>query len=252
MARLDSKMRQRLKGLINRVKALESVIGETLYNSNADERKRYASYRTMASRYNSLLEEANELTPLPKSAGYFNTNNMKGQFDTLPSYQKEVLESVLLETRMLRATLEIDADFSNDEIDSLSDFIQSHLREVIFDTPSNEREVQNALETLFVGRGLTKGIDFRRESGEVEFSGKGYVPDFCIDKHSLAIEVKLIKDPSARSRIIEEITADITAYAKEYDNQLFVVYDIGSIQNVLHFKSDIEQCDGVRIIVVKH
>ena len=40
MARLDSKMRQRLKGLINRVKALESVVGETLYNSNADERNR--------------------------------------------------------------------------------------------------------------------------------------------------------------------------------------------------------------------
>jgi hypothetical protein len=252
VTRLSSEMRQRLKGLINRVKALEGVVEGTLYNPSATEITRYASYRTMASRYNSLLNEAAELVPLPKSAGYFDTSKMKSQFDTLPSYQKEVLESVLLETRMLQATLETDADFSNDEIDTLSDFIQSHLREVIFDTPSNEREVQNALETLFVGRGLTKGIDFRRESGEVEFSGKGYVPDFCIDKYSLAIEVKLIKDPSVRSRIIEEITADITAYAKEYDSQLFVVYDIGSIQSVLHFKSDIEQCDGVRIIVVKH
>ena len=47
------------------------------------------------------------------------------------------------------------------------------------------------------------------------------------------------------------MTADITAYAKEYDNQLYVVYDLGCIQNVLQFKSDIGQCEGVRVVVVK-
>ena len=48
------------------------------------------------------------------------------------------------------------------------------LRTVIFDKPQKEIEVQNAIEALLLGRGLNKGIDYVRESGKFEFSGKEY------------------------------------------------------------------------------
>lgn len=206
----------------------------------------------MASRYNDVAIEAAKLTTLPIGTGTFSVKEMRGQMDTVWPYQKEVLENVLLETKMLRASLESDLDFIEDETGGLADFIQAHLRDVVFEQPANEKAVQNSLETLFVGRGYSKGIDYDREAGKVEFSGKEYIPDFCMRKYSLAIEVKLLKDPKSQSRMVEEISADITAYSKEYSNQLFVIYDLGCIQNVTQFKSDIEKCDGVHIVVVKH
>ena len=64
-----------------------------------------------------------------------------------------------------------------------------------------------------MGRGLAKGVDYDRESGKFEFSGKEYIPDFIMPKMSLCIEVKLLKE-GRKSRIIEEISADMTAYKK--------------------------------------
>ena len=98
---------------------------------------------------------------------------------------------------------------------------------------------------------MSKGADYDRESGKVEFSGKEYIPDFIVPKMSLCIEVKLLRE-NRKSKIIEEISADITAYKKIYNRQLFVVYDLGVIQNELEFKRDIEMSDGVKVIIVKH
>jgi len=103
---------------------------------------------------------------------------------------------------------------------------------------------------LLLGRGLSKGVDYDRESGKLEFSGKEYIPDFVIKKLSLCIEVKLLRE-GRRSKVIEEISADITAYKKVYSRQLYVVYDLGVIQNEAEFKHDIEAIDGVKVVIVK-
>ena len=52
--------------------------------------------------------------------------------------------------------------------------------------------------------------------------------------------------------MVEEISADITAYKKQYERILFVVYDLGVIRDEVEFKRDIEMTDGVKVIVVKH
>lgn len=83
---------------------------------------------------------------------------------------------------MLYATLEGNVDFVDDEFDNLENFIKSRLRTVIFDRPQKEVEVQNAIETLLLGRGLSKGTDYDRETGKLEFSGKEFIPDFIIPK----------------------------------------------------------------------
>ena len=85
-----------------------------------------------------------------------------------------------------------------------------------------------------------------------EFSGKEYIPDFIVPKLNLCIEVKLLKD-GRKSRIIEEINADITAYNKIYKRQLFVVYDLGVVRDEVEFKRDIENAkDDIKVIIVKH
>ena len=107
------------------------------------------------------------------------------------------------------------------------------------------------LQALLLGRGLSKGTDYDRETGKFEFSGKEYIPDFIIPKLQLCIEVKLLRD-GRKSKVIEEISADITAYAKQYERQLFVVYDLGVIQNADEFRRDIENSGNVKVIIVKH
>ena len=121
----------------------------------------------------------------------------------------------------------------------------------MFKKPEKEVEIQNSVESLLLGRGFSKGVDYDRETGKFEFSGKEYIPDFIIPKMSLCIEVKLLRE-GRKSKIIEEISADITAYKKVYQRQLFIVYDLGVIQNEVEFKRDIEMTDGVKVIVVKH
>ena len=152
--------------------------------------------------------------------------------------------------KMLLASLEGNCDFVDDEFENLQNFLHSRLRASIFKKPEKEIEVQNAIETLLLGRGLSKGIDYDRESGKLEFSGREYIPDFVVKKLSLCIEVKLLRE-GRRSKLIEEIGADITAYKKVYSRQLYVIYDLGVIQNEVEFKHDIEAIDGVKVIVVK-
>ena len=152
---------------------------------------------------------------------------------------------------MLYATLEGNVDFVDDEFDNLENFIKSRLRTVIFDRPQKEVEVQNAIETLLLGRGLSKGTDYDRETGKLEFSGKEFIPDFIIPKLRLCVEVKLLRE-GKKSKVIEEISADITAYAKKYERQLYIVYDLGIIQNEEEFKRDIESIDGVKLLIIKH
>lgn len=157
----------------------------------------------------------------------------------------------MLYAKMLLSSLEKGVDFIDDEFENIENFLQSRIRTVIFQKPEKEVEIQNAIESLLIGRGLAKGLDYDKESGKLEFSGKEYIPDFIIPQMSLCIEVKLLRE-GRKSRIIEEISADITAYKKVYARQIYVVYDLGVIQNELEFKRDIENVDGVKVIIVKH
>ena len=173
--------------------------------------------------------------------------------DTVWPQQKGVIDSIVVYIDILISLLENEVDFVDDEYSNLENFLKTKLRTVMFEPPSKEKEVQNAIEMLLVGKGWNKGIDYDRESGKFEFSGKEYIPDFIVKKLGLCIEVKLLKDNSRKSKMIEEINADITAYNKEYKRQLFVIYDLGVIRDEIEFKRDIENSgDDIRVVIVKH
>jgi hypothetical protein len=62
-----------------------------------------------------------------------------------------------------------------------------------------------------------------------------------------------LSDSTAKLRaIVDEINADIRAYATRYDRQLYVIYDLGTIRDEEEFKRGLEDARGVRVVVVKH
>lgn len=241
-----------LKVLLAQVRGFCESIQDILHNQDAAEIGRYSSFRDMAYTYNDLAETARVLLRVPSMFYTFNVDEMTGFGDTVWPIQKKILEQVWVSARLLCSSLEGSLDFVDDEFDNLENFIQSRLRTVIFQKPQKEVEVQNAIEALLLGRGLSKGTDYDRETGKFEFSGKEYIPDFIIPKLQLCIEVKLLRD-GRKSKVIEEISANITAYAKQYERQLFVVYDLGVIQNADEFRRDILLCffsrNGIRDIL---
>lgn len=251
MSGLTLEETKRTKVLLNQTRVFGDTVLGILNNEKAAEHSRYVVYRDMAHMYNDLANQVKSLLRIPSILYTFDTSSMKGYMDTLWGEQKRILEQVLLATRMLYSSLEGSIDFAEDEFDNLENFISTRLRSVIFELPRKESAVQNAIEALLLGRGMAKGIDYDRESGKFEFSGKEYIPDFAIPKLRLCIEVKLSRE-GEKSRVIEEISADITAYGKQYQRLLFVVYDLGSIQNEAEFRRDIENSGEVKVVIVKH
>ena len=240
-----------IKILLSQLRAFRDTVNEILFNSKAAETARYASYKDMAGMYNDFAERAKTLLREGTAFYTFNLDIISGWRDTVWPTQKRILEQVLLSTRLLISSIEGSMDFVEDEFDNIENFFQSRLRSVVFRCPEKEVQVQDAIETLLIGRGLSKGADYDRESGKFEFSGKEYIPDFIIPKMQLCIEVKLLKE-GRRSKMIEEISADITAYKKAYQRQLYVVYDLGVIRDEAEFKRDIEMVEGVKVVIVKH
>lgn len=250
---MDIEKTKQIKYLLLRCNSLKENMIRTLNDSSSDVSGRYAAFKTYAKEYNYLADEVRNFLKLYSTRiMYFDVDKMKGWADTLWPQQKEVIDSLLIFTDSLIAFLEKEIGFIDDEYTNLENFINNKLRSLMFSKPEREIEVQNAIESLLIGKGWNKGIDYDRETGKIEFSGKEYIPDFVVSKIDLCIEVKLLRE-GKKSRIIDEINTDITAYNKMYKRQMFIIYDLGEIRDEVEFKRDIESAhDGIKVIVVKH
>lgn len=241
-----------IKVLISKIKSLSGLVHEILKSTNTQEIGRYSSFKEMAIVYNDLADETRKVLETSIMFYKFNIEMIPTWGDSSWPTQKKILEQVFLMSKLLLSCLEENVDFVDDEFDNIENFLSSRIRSVVYQKPEKEKEVQNAIESLLLGRGLSKGVDYDRESGKFSFSGREYIPDFIIPKMSLCIEVKLLKE-NRKSKVIEEISADITAYKKVYERQVYIVYDLGFIQNEVEFKRDIENAtDGVKVIIIKH
>jgi hypothetical protein len=52
--------------------------------------------------------------------------------------------------------------------------------------------------------------------------------------------------------IVDEINADIRAFATQYERQLYIVYDLGVIRDEAEFKRDLEDAPSVSVLIIKH
>lgn len=214
---------------------------------------RYSSYKTFLRKYNELAKQPVPLlgntTPWLDA---YDLDNIKGIGDTLWMEQKVYFDMAYSSTAHLKSLLEGAIGYAEDETHNLKDFIQANLRRAVFAVPDKEMEVQNSIEALIVGRGMAKGTDYDRETGRVKASGKESIPDFVFPTLKLCLEVKLSKSADKLRAIVDEINADIRAYATQYERQLYVVYDVGTIRDEAEFKRDLEDGPGVSVLVVKH
>lgn len=153
---------------------------------------------------------------------------------------------------ILIAALEGQRDFAETKIVELKDFFDTSLRRAVFRTPESEKELQDIVEQLLIGRGFRKGLDYDRETGRVKYFGKEFVPDFIFIPANMFIEAKLVKTSDRAKSVIEEINSDILAYRTRYSNGMFIVYDLGMSRDVSEFAHSIEQNMAISVCVVKH
>ena len=136
---------------------------------------------------------------------------------------------------------------SNEAISIIST-IRSHLRKAVRKAPSSEKEVQDALETIFD----VASFEFKREKEPILYSGKNYFPDFTFGDISVVVEAKLCNRPGKDKRIVSEINDDIVAYSTEYTNLIFVVYDVGIIRDSEAFTGSLSENPSVIVEIIKH
>jgi hypothetical protein len=244
--------KERIRELLAQANALLSAMRYSIDSARTDDVWKYGSYKTFLRKYSSLLNEATPLLKDVTQLDGIDLSKIKSNMNTVALEQKELFDLAYSNTAILKSLLEGEIGYAEDQTHNLADFIQSNLRKAIFDVPAAEVEVQNAIETLFVGRGMVKGLDYDRETGRVKTSGKESIPDFLLSNLQLCLEVKLAKSAERIKPLIDEINADIRAFGTRYDRQLYVVYDVGTIRDAEEFKRDLESAPGVTVIIVKH
>lgn len=242
---------EKLKEFLHYTNAILESMNSSL-RMDAENVWKYSSFKQYIRKYNQLVEGISRVSPIDMIVDLYDFDKIPSAYDTIAMQQKELFESVHANLSILKAYLENKLNLKADEIANLTSFFQANLRKAIFGIPTKEIEVQNAIEQLLIGRGMTKGIDYDRETGRVKVSVKEVVPDFIFPRLSLALEVKFSRDIAKTKSIVDQINADIRSYSKKYSFLLFILYDIGTIRDEVEFKQDLENTDGVSVIIVKH
>lgn len=211
---------------------------------------KWSSTNSFVRAYNRFSKRYGELSG--QSTMVFDESKLGTWGDTVWPLQKGLFDQVYAELLILISQLSEYEVGMEASISELSDLMSVNLRKVIFSKPEREVEVQNAVETLLVGRGYQRGVHYDRESGRVRFSGKDFIPDFNFHSIHTALEVKLLKQDMSPSLVVEQLSADIPAYKSGYAHIVFCVYDLGVIRDIQEFQAGLENTDGVRVCVVKH
>ncbi len=234
------------------VEALLEAMDGAVRGADPEDVWRYASFGSFMRRPD-VIELIERFEPIDAPIDHYKMPASLNAMNTIAVQQQEIFEGIRANLHILRAYLTNRVRPKSVRISEIADLILGNLRRATFDRPEREKEVQDTLERLFIGRGLEKGIDYDREVGRVKVSAKEVIPDFVLPQLATAVEVKLMKDAGGIGRLIDEVNADIQAYGKQYAAVVFVVYDTcGGIRDEYEFRRDLEAVDGVKVLVLKH
>lgn len=244
--------KKKLKDLLSNTVALEDAM-KAIYRGT-DQTMLFSF-----SNYKNFMTKSNQIGALVcKEIGtniifdFYDLPNVPGTSDTIHSQQKMYFDAVLGNLALIRSTIENHLEIKIEEIFNLKNFFSSNLRRAVLRDPENEMYIQDTIEQMLIGKGMSKGIDYDREVGRVKVSIKEYKPDFIFPKLDLAFEIKISKTKAKSKEIVDEINADIQAYGKQYSQLLFLIYDIGTIRDEDEFKNDIDNADNIQLVIVKH
>ena len=248
---MEEEKKVKLHSILNSANALKEVM-QQLYNDDTYFAGKYGSFKELASKYNILMQELKKDQIGVNMLSFFRTDKMKSSGSTVWPVQKKIIDAVYTNLSLLISIVENSINIKKDERENLKNFLKANLRKAIYNTPENEKTIRNALESLLVGKGLVKGLDYDRETGRVKIASKEVIPDFILMRMNLALEVKIIKEKDRISKVIDEINADIIAYTEKYSSILFVIYDLGIIRDEEEFLSGFNNKNNIDCIIVKH
>ena len=243
---------QELRQLLDITAAVISAMDAARSGYAENDRTAWFSFKAFARRYMKIIDQLPQDFPSLAILTRYSLAMMPAPSNSRPSFQRPIFEGVYADLLVLRSILENTIGTAGDERRALTDFFQSKLRPAMAETPGYEKTVQDVVETLLIGRGLQKGQEYDRETGRVKLSAKESIPDFILPRLGEAVEIKLVKDRRRVSEVIDEINADIAAYRTKYRHLLFIVYDLGQIQDETEFRHGLENEPNVQVIVVKH
>ncbi len=233
--------------------ALLEAMGVAARSSDPSDVWRFASFRQFMRKTNEIVEMTNAIEPIQAPIDTYNMDAVPTATNSIAMVQQDLFEATRANLRILRAYLLNRVHPKSERVNEVADFLNANLRRAVIDRPEREKDVQNVIEQILIGRGMEKGVDYDREVGRVKVSSKEVIPDFILPALETAIEVKFVKDSAGVGRVVDEVNADIRAYGQKYLSTIFVVYDVnGSIRDHEEFRRDLEAAEGVKVLVVKH
>jgi hypothetical protein len=244
--------REELKRLLRNTIALEDAMRIIYRGTDHSALFSFSTYHTYMRKSNDIALKVCKQIGNNVFFDIYDLPKVPGMGDTVHAQQKMYFDSVLGNLALIRSTIENVLEVKKQEIFDLKNFFGTNLRKAVLKDPENEIYIQDTVEQLLIGRGMSKGIDYDREVGRVKVSLKEYKPDFIFPKLNLAFEIKLSKTKAKAKEIIDEINVDIQAYGKLYSQLLFLIYDTGTIRDEDEFKNDLDNADNIQLLIVKH
>jgi len=244
--------KEKIKEFLACTNAIIDSMNAILQTESSQNVWRFANFYIYMRKYNELIEQIKKHMKIETIVDHYDLEKVPSPSNMIANQQKSYFSAVHTNLLILKSYLENKLDLKKDEISGLTTFLQANLRRSIFDTPKNEKEIQDAIEKILIGRGLNKGIDYDRETGRVKVSIKESIPDFIFPKLDLALEVKFSTSKNKCKTIVDEINADIQSYSKKYQNLLFLVYDLGLIRDENEFKNGIANKINIDLVIIKN
>lgn len=244
-----------MQAIYKRAVAMKTAMEATL-NATTPDTAKWGAALSYASSYNNLAKAYHHYgeisEPSPRLLKIYDQKKLHSINGLDWHLLKKIFDTVYMDVLTLNELLAEYATIDISEFLEIEDFVKMNLRRAIFEKPTKEVQVQDTVEILLAGRGLKKPVDYDRETGRVKISGKENVPDFILKASKTALEIKLLRDKKSKSEIIEQMKSDIIGYRPDHKQILFVVYDLGGIQDENEFVSGFVENPGVRVALVKH
>ncbi|MBR7737211.1 hypothetical protein [Acinetobacter nosocomialis] len=241
----------RLKEIRDQCIALQKAM-DASRKSKVDDVWLHSSFKTFMRKYNEILAKAQEVINIRAPVDMYNLENVPSAFDTVTIEQRIYFDEVYTNLLILKAFVETTGGLDEVEADNILNFLKANLRKAIYETPQNEKTIQNGIESLLIGKGKQKGIDYDRETGRVKVAGKESIPDFVFKNQSMVLEVKICNRSGKLAEIIDEMNADIVAYSSGYEFIYFLIYDLGYIRDEDEIIKGLEISDNIKCFIVKH
>lgn len=221
-------------------------------NSRTDDVWLHSSFKTFMRKYVELVLATQAVTKIDAPVDSYNLDKVPNAGNTTTIEQRIYFDEVYANLAILRAFIEANGGLIGIEAENILNFLKANLRKAIHAVPEYERDVQNAIEALLIGKGMQKGSAYDRETGRVKHAGKESIPDFVFRGERMVLEVKLCNRQGKLSEIIDEMNADIIAYSTAYERVWFLVYDVGFIRDEDEIVQGLQQSEHVKCVVVKH